>query len=431
MARGLPGMAILTVTGLYAQTLTVTPSRVLVDEPAAIRAAGLQPAEHVAVAAALIDGAGQHWRSEAEFVADAHGNLDLSAQAPAKGSYHNVSGMGLIWSMMPAGKGVVIYRAPPEPQAQKIDFQLIRDGATVATAQLEQDPVGMGVRQVKVTGQLHGVMFWPAGDGPHAGVLVLGGSEGGVPRRRAAWLASHGYAALALAYFHYENLPPQLEAIPLEYFGAALTWMRERPEISQDQIAVMGTSRGAELALQLGSMYPQIKAVVAYAPANVRHRSCCGLNQYPFAWTWKGLPLGFVSRLGSGADAGGATIQVEHTGGPILLIAGDQDHVWDSAGMAKSIEGRLKHAHFAPEAEMLIYPHAGHIAGRPEIVPEWHGALTHPISGRPTDYGGTPEGNALSSIDASPKVLEFLRRSLHPEPPLPDGRGSVTTSTPH
>jgi hypothetical protein len=45
-------------------------------------------------------------------------------------------------------------------------------------------------------------------------------------------------------------------------------------------------------------------------------------------------------------------------------------------------------------------------------VPTWHGPLRHPITGRPIDYGGTPEGNALSSVDAVPKTLDFLSRSL-------------------
>jgi dienelactone hydrolase len=400
------------LTGLSAQMLTVTPTRVLMDESADIRAQGLQPGEHLLLSAALIDGAGQPWRSEVEVVADAQGSLDLSTQAPVKGSYKGVSGMGLIWSMMPAGKGITVYRPPREPVPQKVDFQLVRDGKTVATAQFEQEPVAAGVRQVSLTGQLHGAVFWPAGGGPHPGVLVLGGSEGGVPLRRAAWLASRGYAALALAYFRYDNLPQQLEAIPLEYFGMALLWMRDRPEILPDQIAVMGVSRGAELALQLGSMYPQIKAVVAYAPANVRYRSCCGGNLFPYAWTWKGAPLPFVGLDRYRSDAPQAKIPVENTSGPILLIAGEQDHIWDSAGMARAIGERLKHAHFRAEVINLTYPRAGHIAGRPEIVPEWHGQLTHPISGRPTDYGGSPEGNALSSIDASPKVLDFLQRNL-------------------
>jgi len=65
------------------------------------------------------------------------------------------------------------------------------------------------VRRAQVTGKLHGYLFLPAGKGPYAAVLVLGGSEGGVPQAKAEWLARHGYAALALAYFRYEGLPPR------------------------------------------------------------------------------------------------------------------------------------------------------------------------------------------------------------------------------
>jgi hypothetical protein len=159
-------------------------------------------------------------------------------------------------------------------------------------------------------------------------------------------------------------------------------------------------------------MYPAIKTVVAYVPANARHRACCGGNMAPWAWTWQGSPLAYAERKETGAEDLLAMIMVEHTGGPILLIAGEQDHVWESASMAESIVSRLKRDHFAYAVEDLTYAHAGHIAGRPEIVPEWHGRIAHTISGRSTDYGGTPEGNALSSIDAIPKVLDFLRRNL-------------------
>ena len=405
------------ISGIHAQTLTITPSRALSDQSAVIRATALQPNEHVTLKADLVDGEDQRWESEAEFMADGQGGLDLSTQAPVKGSYKDVSVMGPIWSMKPAGKGVNVYRPPRQLAPQQIRLQLLRDSRVIATAQLEQDAAGEGIRQIKIEGQLHGIFFLPAGAGPHPGILVLGGSEGGLPGRRAAWLASHGYAALALAYFRYENLPAQLEAIPLEYFGQALGWMKSRPEVSADRIGVMGVSRGGELALQLGSMYPVIKAVVAFVPANVRRGACCGNNRVPYAWTWKGMPLAFVRREERGGEALRAAIDIENTTGPILLVAGEQDHVWDSAGMAREAVARLKHDHFTNEVESLTYTHAGHIAGRPEIVPEWHGQLRHPVSGKPTDFGGTPEGNAASSIDAIPKVLDFLRRNL-PNSPL-------------
>ncbi len=397
---------------LHAQTLTIAPNRVLTDQIAVTQATGLRPDEHVTLKADLMDGDGQRWESAAEFGADAQGVIDLSKQAPLAGSYHEISAMGPIWSMKPIGKGGGAYRPPPELGSQTIRFQLLRGDTVIAIGQLQQDALAEGIRQIKVEGQLHGILFVPAGAGNHPGVLVLGGSEGGVPARRAAWLASRGYTALALAYFRYENLPAQLEAIPLEYFGQALMWMKSRPEVSPDHIAVMGVSRGGELALQLGSMYPMIKAVVAFAPANVRHRACCGGNHVPYAWTWKGLPLAFIGRNEGGAAALLAAIDVENTQGALFLVAGEADHVWDSASMTKTIVSRLKHKHFVYPVESLIYPNAGHTAGRPQITPEWHGSTRHPVSGRPVDLGGTPQGNADSSIDAIPKVLEFLRKNL-------------------
>jgi hypothetical protein len=68
--------------------------------------------------------------------------------------------------MIPTSKGVTIYRPPEGFEPQKIDFQLVRGGTTIAAAQLEQDAVAEGVRQVKVTGQLHGILFVPPGPGP-------------------------------------------------------------------------------------------------------------------------------------------------------------------------------------------------------------------------------------------------------------------------
>src|SRR5262249_57017321 len=69
---------------------------------------------------------------------------------------------------------------------------------------------------------LVGTFFRPAGSGRHPGIVVFGGSGGGLREDPAALLAARGYAALALAYFNYEGVPKELVEIPLEDFGAAL-----------------------------------------------------------------------------------------------------------------------------------------------------------------------------------------------------------------
>jgi dienelactone hydrolase len=404
---------------VLAQTLEVAPDHVFMDESAVIRVKGLQPKERVSIQAGLVDGAGQSWASQADFTADGEGTIDVSKQAPTGGSYKEISAMGLIWSLRPTAKNVTIYRPPANFGPQSIEFRLLRNAANVATARLQQIRIADGVQQIKLTGQLHGVFFTPSGTERHPAVLVVGGSEGGVPIPKAVWLASHGFAALALAYFRYENLPQYLEAIPLEYFGQALQWMMNRPEVQPDHIGVVGGSRGGELALQLGSMYPQIRTVIAYVPANVRYPACCGRTSVPYAWTWKGQPLSYmpVGVRRNPAMAIEAAIAVEQTKGPILLISGGDDGVWQSSAMADAVVDRLKRAHFAYSFDQLKYSHAGHGAGRPDIVPAWHGSERNPTSGREVDPGGTIPGNAQSSIDAAPKVVEFLRQGLKASQP--------------
>jgi dienelactone hydrolase len=407
--------ALLNCAALFSQTLEVTPGRALLDETIVIRALGLQPNERIAIRSELTDGAGVRWSAQAEFVADAQGIADVSRQATVAGSYKGVSAMGLIWSMMPAAKNVSAYQPPPNLGPQTVEFQLMRKGQKIAGAQFVQASVGEGVRRIPVReGDLRGVLFVPAGGERHPAVVVVGGSNGGVPSRPAAWLASRGFVALALAYFHYDDLPPMLEAIPLEYFQRGMAWLMNRPEVSGNRLAVMGTSRGGELALQLGSMFPAIGAVVAYVPANVRYAACCGNTRVPYAWTWGGRPLPYLlPRFArSRGAAPEAAIEVEQTRGPVLMISGEDDRLWRSWEMADAVAARLKRSKFTYSFANLKYPHAGHSAGRPDIRPTWQGAARHPISGRMEDLGGSAAGDAESSIDSIPKVLEFLRKSL-------------------
>ncbi len=141
-----------------AQTLEVIPKQVLVDESAVIRAKGLTPNEHISIQADSVDGADKDWSSQAEFIADAQGTVDTSQQAPVEGSYKEVSAMGLIWSMKPGAKHVESYQAPRDLGTQIINFRLLRNGQPVTTALMEQLGVAAGVQQIKVEGQLHGVL---------------------------------------------------------------------------------------------------------------------------------------------------------------------------------------------------------------------------------------------------------------------------------
>jgi len=402
---------------LPAQKIQVTPAQAMTDQTASIIVTGLAPGSQATIRAELTDGDAHKWAAQANFAADSAGAVDTSRQAPLSGSYRIVSALGLVWSMRPQDFNVHLYEPPHNFQPQPIEFHLLLNGQEVSSAQFTQLAIRPGVQQINVDGIIHGVLFLPADSAKHPGILVVGGSEGGYPGRKAAWLASHGYVAFALCYFHCPGTPKNLERIPLEYFGEALAWMMKRPEVDPGRLAVMGTSRGGELALQLGSMYRPIKAVVAYVPANVRHPSCCQGATEP-SWTWHGTPLAYISLAEAMspnpnfADSFRAQIAVEATNGPILMIGAEEDGIWPSAEMVRAAAARLRSNHFSHQVVTLIYPHAGHRAGLPEIAPTWTNGVTQRVSGRSEEFGGSPEGNAESSLDATPKVLDFLAASL-------------------
>ena len=163
-------------------------------------------------------------------------------------------------------------------------------------------------------------------------------------------------------------------------------------------------------------MYPQVSAVVAYVPASMRYASCC-VHKVSATWTYGGVSLASVTfpkqmpfrhpRLDQAA-----TIQVERTHGPILMISGGDDRIWASSLMTEDAMSRLDESRFAYAYERLDYPHAGHTAGSPQTVPAWTGKIIDPLTGEREEPGGSIEGNAESGVDAGPKVLRFLESAL-------------------
>jgi dienelactone hydrolase len=278
---------------------------------------------------------------------------------------------------------------------------------------------------------LRGVWFLPPGDGPHPAVIVLGGSEGGLPVRSAApLLASHGYATLALAYFGLPGLPRGLVNIPLEYFGKAIAHVRATIAPRNDFVAVHGGSRGGELALLVASLYADIRAVVAVVPSGVIVGAFGPSEPGDFrprgAWTLSGKPLPDMGQnnrytnwraadpvqrfLNSMRDLDAverATIPVQLIKGPVLMVSGRDDHVWPSFELAEISRRRLEgHNHPWP-FEHITYPDAGH-GIVPPYAPTTATTIVHPVTGRAIARGGTPKGQIEANVAYWGRTLEFL-----------------------
>jgi dienelactone hydrolase/uncharacterized protein (DUF2141 family) len=278
-------------------------------------------------------------------------------------------------------------------------------------------------------GGLYGELYLPAaGGGRRPGVVLFGGSEGGLDTisGMAIDFAKQGYAALALAYWKEQGLPQTLELIPLEYFDKAVAWMKARPEVAPGGVGAMGWSRGSEAVLLLGSRNPDVKAVVAVAPSGIVWAGInYGTGPLKSAWTVGGQPLPyvppdgtvyrpdsmkdmFIKALPEAARRPETQIPIEKINGSILLLSGGEDHLWPSRQMAEQMMARLKAKGFAHPYAHLTYDGAGHVifVGAPD------GAMGK-VMGQPSAMlGGSEEADAKAWADEWPKVLDFYAKAL-------------------
>lgn len=415
---------------------------VMIDMPLSIRLDGFAAHCSITVAATLHALDGTTWQSSAVYTSDAHGRVDLSTAAPESGSYDGVSAMGLFWSMQRiAGEPTPL--APDSIlQPRRVDLQASATADMHAQASLVRWAARPGVtRHVVRDSGLVGTLFLPPGGSKRAAVLVLGGSGGVAPEPVAALLASHGYAALALSYFRQPGLPQVLSHIRLEYFEHAIGWMRAQDWLRDGFLAVLGNSRGGELALLLGATNADINAVVAYTPSGLVH---CGLDPTlpdnapaPPAWTYRGTPIPYLEQNNLAADEralawrGNAmvtaplftacmrdaqavrrsTIAVERIAGPVLMISGKDDAMWPAFELAEIARARLE-AHRHPFAFMhLAYEGAGHSISVPYLATTMGITTLHPVTKARYALGGSPQANAHAAADSWPKVLGFLEQA--------------------
>jgi hypothetical protein len=253
-----------------AQEIVVEPQSALSDTPVSIILSGFEPESELTLRAQTTDEAGVLWESYAVFGVAGDGSVDVARQAPLEGTYETADPMGLFWSMQPQDEAAQPFFVQETLEPQVVAFEAEVEGETVAGAEAERLAVAPEVVRAEVREDgLVATLFTPPGDGPHPGIIVLGGSEGGLGEGRAALLASHGYATLALAYFGIEELPEELIEIPLETFDAGLDWFAAQDAVDAERVAMMGASKGAEAALLVASRRPEVRAVVAYMPSNV------------------------------------------------------------------------------------------------------------------------------------------------------------------
>ena len=263
--------------------------------------------------------------------------------------------------------------------------------------------------------------FYPSPlPGKHGGILLVGGSEGGLgagSARMARALQAAGFTVLHLSYFRAPGQSEALARVPLERFATGLAWLARQPSVDPRRIGLVGGSKGAEAMLLVASRTPGLRAVVAGMPSSVVWPGFSWTGPAEgSSWTAAGkdlpsLPYGsfappnigsvYVNGLAHIADHPEAAIAIERASAPVLLICGGADILWPSCPMANQLKER------APQrVTILAYADAGHaVFGLPVDPADKNYA-------RLAALGGTVAGNAAARIDGWPKIVAFLHAQL-------------------
>lgn len=431
----------------------VTPPEAVEGERVRVVVTGLEPGETIEVHASrkwpAYPTGEELYLGWASFQADAVGKVDLATAVPLPGSsYEFADESGLFWSMAPEKRARHLLEQRPAPLSADslapgvVRIEVEASGRIVSRGEVTlrggaEDIVVRDVREPDVIGvyaRVRGASLQPA-------VIVLGGSEGGLftARWAAPILASHGYAALGLAYFRDERdgspLPRNLENIPLETLEHARDWLAGQPGVDATRVAVVGVSKGAEMALLAATQFPWVAAVGAFAPTHVVWEGVPPDEQPDrktgSSWTYRGKSFPYVrwsraaerrndltrEAIGSARltephleslaefaeDVDAAMIEIERSRAAIFVAAGTDDGMWPAAYSAERLRARLAQRDPRLAAAFEIHP-TGHLV---------FGTGWAPTTQFQSQTGRLQGGNARLDAEAQrviwPAFLRFLR----------------------
>jgi dienelactone hydrolase len=361
----------------------IEPAEALIDAPLRLVVDGARAGEPVRLEVSATSTDGVRWTGSRIVDADDSGSV-------------SVDGGRLLTSLHPAGVADSARLGLfPRDGALELRLEARQGDRALGTAEATRRMAGPGVSARDLTVARDGLAarYWtgPARDRRRVAVLTVGGSEGGYGNPwQAALLASHGYPVLQLAYFRAPGLPRNLRSIPLEYVERGLEWLHARPGVTD--VAMVGASRGAELALLVGSTYPAlVQGVAAYVPYYAVG---------PDSWTRAGGPIPSPSNPDP-------RIPAERIRGPVLLIGGGRDQVWNSAYSTTAVRTR-RLEHGEKDTEALVFDDAGHVLDI--AIPYLPEPTEFPSNGFTLVSGGTRQADALARTASWPRLLALLER---------------------
>lgn len=420
--------------------INVTPIESKTNEPISFQIYTIEPSSRIVIKASTKDDRQEKFVSEATFISDEHGLIDLNLHSPIEGDYKGIDVFGLFWSMQ-SKKDRMFIKHTSDPLVIKID--VYHNGELLASEQITRTFYQKNIIKRELNDDsMIGTLFYPENGDSLPAVVIVGGSDAGVHESSAALVASEGYVVLALAYFGRKGLQKGIVEIPLEYVDHAFQYLMNLRQVNQKRLGIIGFSRGSELALLYASHFPNIKSVIAIAPSAVVFSGL--INMQPVersAWTYKNTPLPYFQaqrtkqdtfsffkhwiqgKPYSGLDVMNRIIQdeqqleetaipIENIRAPMMFFAGEDDHILPAVFFTKRIEDLLKNHAYKEQNRFIYYENAGHFATFPGSAPNLPQITGTTQYNMRMIFGGTKKDNARAASNSWEKTVKFLNKTL-------------------
>lgn len=238
--------------------------------------------------------------------------------------------------------------------------------------------------------------FWEREGGGEAAIVAMLGDdpEDHLAKSGARWLHEMGVHALTMSpdkkdYGHHNY--------PLERIEEAIAWLHGR---GIQKVGITGASTTGTLALTAASFFPDITLTFAMTPSDFVWQGFMegkrdGCREWPVEgeslFSWRGEPLPYMPfvyqhpeywrvveeeskrthnvtasrKLFDDSEAAhrhaeDEMIKVERIRGKLLVVAAEDDALWDAAKYVRRMEARLEGRPHECDAELVAYEHGTH-----------------------------------------------------------------------
>ncbi|KAI4788815.1 hypothetical protein KUCAC02_035617 [Chaenocephalus aceratus] len=412
--------------------MSVQPSRGLVDEKFTVLVQNLLPGFQLTIHALHQCEDGHSWEAFAHYTADATGIVNVSQDPSLGGTYSGVEPMGLLWSLrpVPGSKTGLRWRKLNVQTLMVVTISVYQghqtegflDQVLLVSVVVERWYMAPGVRRVPITEDgLTATLFLPSGPGPFPGLLDLWGWGGKLVEYRAALLASHGIASLALDYFTPKETGRMVDN---DYFETAYRVLEQHPQILGSRIAMLGLSFGAGVTLRMAVYSKGLKLSCAVCINGSHVQPIDGPLEQVLTYFNKNIDKTHFDEdnqlicrdlvLPIPTDPS-LKVDVGRLQCPLLLVVGEDDQNWPSYESAMDMREMMERAGNSHLLTVLSYKNAGHLI-EPPFTPFVRASTFKSVTIPPFTmmalWGGELVAHSHAQEDAWRKMLVFLRENL-------------------